>query len=76
MRRGDKIEAIKIYREATAAELKDAKDAVERANSLLPVEKPKPARPEKPKRLIPWLLILVTLIVIGCIIGIIYLMQV
>lgn len=76
MRRGDKIEAIKIYREATTAELKEAKDAVERGASLIPPEKPKPATPSKPKRRIPWIPIIITLIVLGCIIGIAHLMKV
>jgi hypothetical protein len=76
LRRGDKIEAIKLYREATNAELKDAKDAVERGASLVPPEKPKPAASSKPKRRIPWKPILITLIVLGCIIGIAYLMKI
>jgi ribosomal protein L7/L12 len=36
IRRGDKIEAIKLYREANAVGLKEAKDAIDRANDLLP----------------------------------------
>jgi hypothetical protein len=76
LRRGDKIEAIVIYREATNAGLKEAKDAVERGASLAPPEKPKPATPSKPKRRIPWMPIIITLIVLGCIIGIAYLMKI
>ncbi|MGZ5545995.1 MAG: ribosomal protein L7/L12 [Limisphaerales bacterium] len=36
MANGNKIEAIKIYREATNCGLKEAKDAVERGESLRP----------------------------------------
>jgi hypothetical protein len=36
LRRGQKIEAIKIYREATHCGLKEAKDAIERGNSIVP----------------------------------------
>ena len=36
IRRGDKIEAIKLYREANAVGLKEATDAINRANHLLP----------------------------------------
>jgi hypothetical protein len=76
LRRGEKIEAIVIYREATNAGLKEAKDAIERGASLVPAEKPKPATPAKPTRRIPWTAIIITLIVLGCIIGIAYLMKV
>jgi hypothetical protein len=76
LRRGEKIEAIKIYRDATNAGLKEAKDAVERGESLVPVEKPKPATSSKPKRRIPWMPIIIALIVLGCIIGIAYLMKI
>jgi hypothetical protein len=46
LRRGDKIAAIIIYREATGTGLKEAKDAIDRGNSLIPKELPKPAKPK------------------------------
>ena len=76
LRRGEKIEAIVIYREATNAGLKEAKDAIERGASLIPPEKPKNSAPSKPKRRIPWKPIIIGLIVLGCILGIAYLMKI
>jgi hydrogenase maturation factor len=35
LRRGQKIEAIKIYRDATHCGLKEAKDAIERGDSIV-----------------------------------------
>lgn len=36
LQRGQKIEAIKIYRDATHCGLKEAKDAIERGDSIVP----------------------------------------
>jgi hypothetical protein len=77
LRRGDKIDAIKIYREASTADLKDAKDAIERASHLIPADKPKPAAaPRTPKRRIPWMPILIAAGIIALIVWIYYLVQV
>jgi ribosomal protein L7/L12 len=66
LRRGNKIEAITIYREATAADLKNAKDAIDRADSLVPKEAPKPAVKKIPtKRLsMGWVLLILAVLLI------------
>ncbi len=58
LRRGDKIEAIKLLREQTGIGLKEAKDAVEASE----IEGPAKSPGEVPRRMrIPWLVLLVAI---------------
>ena len=62
LRRGDKIEAIKLLREQTGVGLKQAKDAVEAAGITSGIEDPAKSPGEVSARgKIPWLILLVVI---------------
>ena len=62
LRRGNKIEAIKLLREQTGAGLKEAKDAVDAAVDTLGIEGPAKSPGEISARgKIPWLILLVVI---------------